>query len=402
MRAGWKEYKLGDICDFQGGSQPPKSTFINELKEGYIRLLQIRDFKSDDKAVYIPIAKKNKVCQSDDIMIGRYGASVGQIHRGKSGAYNVALIRTMPNAEVIDKNFFYHYLVSDLFQKPLMSVAERSAQAGFSKVDIAPFSVYLPSLNTQKRIVAILDEAFAGIDQAIANTEKNLASARELFESYLNTIFTQKGEGWEEKNLNEICDVRDGTHDSPKYVEDGIPFVTQKNIRSDGLCFKNTKFISDEDHQKFYKRSNVSEGDILISMIGANRGMSCIVDDSRVFSIKNVGLIKKAEGISQWYLMYYLQSPTAQLYIENESRGGAQPFIGLTKLRNFPISVAPSNAQQQIVNQLKELNVQSQSLKIVYQRKLTSLNELKQSLLQKAFSGELTSDMAEDIAEVAA
>ena len=178
MISGWERYKLEEISDFQGGSQPPKSQFIREPQNDYIRLLQIRDFKSDDKTVYIPVAKKNKVCKKTDIMIGRYGASVGQILRGKEGAYNVALIKTTPDEKVIDKNFFYHYLKSDVFQIPLMSVAERSAQAGFSKPDIATFEILLPSLDIQKNIVAKLDQAFADIEKAKANAEQNLKNAR--------------------------------------------------------------------------------------------------------------------------------------------------------------------------------------------------------------------------------
>ena len=94
---GWPTVTLGEICEFQGGSQPPKSQFISEPADGYVRLLQIRDFKSDSKAIYIPESTKNRICSSDDIMLARYGASVGQIHRGKGGAYNVALIKTIPN-----------------------------------------------------------------------------------------------------------------------------------------------------------------------------------------------------------------------------------------------------------------------------------------------------------------
>ena len=89
----WKTVKLGDVCDFQGGSQPPKKEFVFEPQEGYVRFLQIRDFKSDKNVTYIPIAKKNRLCNTDDILIGRYGASVGQILRGLEGAYNVALMK---------------------------------------------------------------------------------------------------------------------------------------------------------------------------------------------------------------------------------------------------------------------------------------------------------------------
>ena len=109
--------KLGDITKLQGGSQPPKSKFIYEQKEGYVRLLQIRDFKSDDKAVYIPVSNKNRLCNKNDILIGRYGASVGKICTGKSGAYNVALMKASPNEDVVIKNYYLYYLISDFFQK---------------------------------------------------------------------------------------------------------------------------------------------------------------------------------------------------------------------------------------------------------------------------------------------
>lgn len=255
----------------------------------------------------------------------------------------------------------------------------------YKKIEIS-----YPPLPEQKRIVAILDEAFAAIDQAKANTQKNLQNAKDLFESYLQNVFAEKGEDWEEKRLADITEVKDGTHDSPKYIKDGIPFVTQKNIRESGLTLEDTNFITREDHDKFYKRSNVAYGDILISMIGANRGMSCIVDDKRVFSIKNVGLIKKCESINQGYLLHFLKSPIAKEYVAESSNGGAQEFVGLTALRNFPILVAPKKIQSTIVSKLNELSIETKKLESIYKQKLNDLEELRKSILQKAFAGELT------------
>jgi len=250
--------------------------------------------------------------------------------------------------------------------------------------------VPLPPIPEQQRIVAILDQAFADIEKARANAEKNLKNARELFDSYLNQVFSRRGEGWVEEVLGSVCDVRDGTHDSPKYVDEGIPFITQKNIRTDGLSFEKTKFISETDHIKFSKRSNVTYGDILISMIGVNRGMACVVDDHRIFSIKNVGLIKKALNINPFFLLFYLKSQNAKKYIESESRGGAQPFIGLTKLRKFPVLLASPEEQEEVISNLILIENRIENLVSVYEAKLDSLDELKKSLLQKAFSGELT------------
>jgi restriction endonuclease S subunit len=204
-----------------------------------------------------------------------------------------------------------------------------------SNSGIKNLKVPLPSIQEQQSIVSILDECFAAIDKAKANAEQNLKNAKELFESYLQGVF--ENGNWETKKLNEITEVKDGTHDSPKYIKEGIPFVTQKNIKLNGLSLEDTRFITETDHEKFYKRSNVTFGDILISMIGANRGMAAIVDDKRIFSIKNVGLIKSNENINMNYLLYYLKSPLAMKYVLYMSNGGAQEFCWITALRCFPI-----------------------------------------------------------------
>ena len=183
----WETVKLGDVCKFQGGSQPPKKDFIHEESDGYVRFIQIRDFKSDKNITYIPVSKKNKLCNKKDILIGRYGASVGQILTGLAGAYNVALMKTMPDEEKVTKDWLKAYLTSDLFQKPLMDVSNRSAQNGFNKEEISAFEFPLPSIAEQKRIVAKLDAAFDEIDKAVAlldvketEIEKLAGSLRDL------------------------------------------------------------------------------------------------------------------------------------------------------------------------------------------------------------------------------
>ena len=215
MTGNWQTLKLGDICDFEGGSQPPKSEFIFEAKLNYVRFLQIRDFGSDKNITYIPEAKKNRKCVEDDILIGRYGASVGKILTNKSGAYNVALMKTIPNLDLLDRSWFFNYLISDEFQSELLNVAERSAQAGFSKDDIYNFPILVPPIPEQQRIVAILDQAFEGIAKARANAEQNLQNARALFENHLQSVFTQRGEGYEAKVFDEVLEIKNGKDQKP-------------------------------------------------------------------------------------------------------------------------------------------------------------------------------------------
>jgi type I restriction enzyme, S subunit len=210
VKEGWEIKKLGDVCDFEGGSQPPKALFAYAQKPGYVRFVQIRDFGGDKNITFIPESKKNRLCKEDDILIGRYGASVGKILTNKAGAYNVALMKTIPDLKVLNRSWFYSYLISDEFQSRLLNVAARSAQDGFSKEDIYGFPVPVPPRAEQQRIVGILDKAFDCIATAKAKAEKNLQNARALFDSDLQSVFTQRGEEWVEKRLGDIALVKGG------------------------------------------------------------------------------------------------------------------------------------------------------------------------------------------------
>jgi type I restriction enzyme S subunit len=181
-------HALGDMVDFQGGSQPPKSEFIYEPRPGYVRFLQIRDFKRDDKVTYIPISKKNRTCEEHDIMLGRYGASVGNVLTGRSGAYNVALIKTIPSPR-IDRDYFYYYLQSRFFQRPLFNVAARSAQDGFSKDDISNFQLPLPDLSAQRKISASLTILKVKSDELESTYQQKLLELEGLKKALLGAAF---------------------------------------------------------------------------------------------------------------------------------------------------------------------------------------------------------------------
>lgn len=152
--------KLTDICDFQGGSQPPKEEWSFEAKEGYIRMLQIRDFTQSEKVTpeYVKISNSTKICEADDILIARYGASIGKILTGLAGAYNVAIMRTIPDTNKIQKKYLYYYLKSSYFQKSILNVGSRAAQAGFNKEDLSKIHIKCPNKEEQDNIINILEK----------------------------------------------------------------------------------------------------------------------------------------------------------------------------------------------------------------------------------------------------
>ena len=314
-------------------------------------------------------------------IIGRVGAQCGNIHYCDEPFYATehALVVTLK-----DDNVNPQWLCRKFESMKLGTYAEGAAQPVIAASKLLQLEIAIPPLSEQQSIVDYLDSAFAKIDVMKANAEKALNEAQALFKASLKEMLEPK-EGWEEKKLEDITEVKDGTHDSPKYVTEGISFVTQKNITISGFDLLNTKKISLEDHKKFYTRSNVEFGDIIIAMIGANRGMSCIVDTREIFSIKNVGLIKKNDNINMRYLLFYLHSPSANTYILNNSNGGAQEFIGLKGLRTFPIPYPPLSEQQSIVATLDSLKSKVDRLQANYDKISLECDALKQAMLRQVF-----------------
>jgi type I restriction enzyme S subunit len=404
---GWKRYTLQEMLDAEivishldgnhGELYPNKDEFV-ESGVPYLSANCVVDDEIDfTKSKFLTQKRANTfkkgVAINDDVLFA-HNATVGPVAILKTNLDFVVLSTTLTyyrcNKKFLLPNYLRLYMISDFFVNQYSEVMRQATRNQVPITKQRTFFHLVPPLPEQQRIVSILDECFAAIDKAKANAEQNLKNAAALFESYLQGVF--ENGNWETKKLNEITEVKDGTHDSPGYIKEGIPFVTQKNIRPDGLSFEDTKFITGADHEKFFKRSNVTYGDILISMIGANRGMAAIVDDKRVFSIKNVGLIKSSNNINMNFLLYYLKSPDAMKYVLYMSNGGAQEFVGLTALRSFPVPLPSLEEQQTIVLQLDALRAETQKLEAIYQQKLLNLEELKKSVLQKAFAGELTTE----------
>lgn len=390
MKKGWTYKKLGEVTTFQNGFAFKSSLF---RKDGLpiVRISSIQDemIKEDDLVSFYPSDYDanfdNYKILPNDILIAMSGGTTGKlgINRSNKVFYQnqrVGVIRE--NKKVLNHLFLYYFLHTK--SEESLKIAAGAAQPNLSTAQIKAFVIPLPSLEEQQAIVSRLDAAFAQIDALKANAEKALGEAKALFQASLKEMLEPK-EGWEEKKLEDITEVKDGTHDSPKYATEGIPFVTQKNITINGFDLLNTKKITLEDHKRFYARSNVEFGDIIIAMIGANRGMSCIVDTREVFSIKNVGLIKKSDNINSKYLLFYLHSPAANAYVLNNSNGGAQEFIGLKGLRNFPIQYPPLSEQHSIVATLDSLKSKVDSLQENYEKISKECDALKQAMLREIF-----------------
>ncbi len=192
-----------------------------------------------------------------------------------------------------------------------------------------------------------------------------------------------------EKNERYLFEVKDGTHDTPQYVGKGIPFITQKHIQDGRIVFEDFKQISQLDHERFSERSNVEEGDLLISMIG-KPGSCAIVRTAQPFSIKNVGLFKFfADLQSAAFLCYFYQSQGGLGYVMQFAKGGLQPFLGLKELRFWPVPVCSLPEQQEIVRLLDEQFEAVERNEREIDAALKRSEALRQSILHRAFTGQL-------------
>jgi len=191
-----QSYKTSPLLkhvDFVGGSQPPKSSFSYEEKDSYVRLIQIRDYKSDKHLVYIKEDSTKKFCEEDDVMIGRYGPPVFQILRGLKGAYNVALMKAIPNEDVISKDYLYYFLMNGKIQNYIISISQRSAgQSGVNKKALEAYKIAIPPMEEQKRIVDTIKAAIPKINKTQKLTNQSLENLRALKSSLLDQAF--KGE----------------------------------------------------------------------------------------------------------------------------------------------------------------------------------------------------------------
>jgi type I restriction enzyme S subunit len=283
---------------------------------------------------------------------------------------------------VILEYLMYYFNYSDL------SLHINGATRGkLTKTSLNSIEIPLPPLDQQKKIAAILDAADAYRQKTKAVIEKYGELTQSLFlEMFGDPVTNPKG--WETKLMHEVCTkVTDGTHDTPKRLKEGVKFITGKHVRPYTIDYLNSDYVTHEVHTEIYKRCNPELGDVLYTNIGANLGTAALNKVQYPFSMKNVALLKPAkELISGRYIEYFLNGERMkEKILWLASLGGAQQFLSLNQLRRMKVNIPPMAIQIQFNNHVEVIETQ----KAQAQASLAKAEDLFNSLLQRAFKGEL-------------
>jgi type I restriction enzyme S subunit len=408
----WSTTKFTDVLDVQGGTQPPKSQFIAEPKDGYIRLLQIRDFGDKPVPTYIPDTTKLKKCSSEDVLIGRYGASLGRICTGMTGAYNVALAKVLLPANTISR-FIRYYLLSDLFQLPLRLLS-RSAQNGFNKDDLATFDFVLPPLAEQKQIAAKLDELLAQVDSIKTRLDAIPAILKCFRQSVLAAAVSGRlTEEWREENnapacvtttIGEVARFQNGFAFKSSWFEGGGEYQVVKlaNVKDGYLKLEAAPAFLSAIKSTDYLKFSPNEGDLLISMTGTRHkkdyGYVCEVSkNDRVLVNQRVGrIIPKSDVVNGKFLLISLRSEVfREQFFMGETGGVNQGNVGSGHIKSCDLNLPSLDEQAEIVRRLEELFTFANQVEQRVKDAQSRVNHLTQSILAKAFRGELTAEWRE-------
>ena len=369
MKRNWEYKKLGEVCDFQGGSQPPKDEWSKELKFGYVRMLQIRDFtqSSTDYIEYVKESKSLKYCKSDDVLIGRYGASVGKILTGLEGAYNVAIIKSVPNESLLSKPYIKMYFSSPFFQqKLLLTSQQRAAQAGFSKEDISDFLIPVPPLDEQQRIVAELDLLTGIIDKQNAQLKEleNLAQAI-FYDMFGDPIENPKR--WEVRFLENVvestCALSYGIVQPGDDVANGVPVVRPVDLVETFVKVKGLKKTTEEISAS-YRRTVLTGYEILMCVRGTTGVVSLATAELTGCNVtRGIIPILPSAIIDRFFLYYVFRSSEMNALIQEHTYGATLKQINVKDVRNLPIILPPLPLQQSFAEKIQSIEKQKETIR---------------------------------------
>ena len=382
----WKKVKLGEVCEISAGGDRPQ-IFSNHRTDKCRIPIYSNGIDNEGLYGFTDTPKNN----GNAITITGRGANAGTVFYRKDPFLSIIRLLTLtPNSEIINAKYLFYLLKNKTF------LSTGSAQPQITVPNISQFEIeFNPDIETQHRVATILSR----YDSLIENYQKQIKlleeAAQRLYKEWFidlhfpgheNTnIVDGVPEGWEKKKLCEFTGITDGTHDSPKQVEIGLPLVTGRCIVDGSIDFSQAYNISEEDVIKINKRSAVEDGDILLSNIGTI-GKVCRISKSGNYAVKNMIIFKPHDAIHSCFLHRFLTDNNTQMDFLQQAAGTSQKFVSLSFIRNTLI-LRPSDT---ILNLFYNHSEKYFKYVQILQSQLRLLTEARDRLLPKLMSGEIT------------
>ena len=386
MKKGWKTKKLGDVCEVIAG-QSPEGKFYNAEGKGMPFYQGKKDF--GDKFIEAPTTwttQTTKIAKAGDILMS-VRAPVGPVNFATDQVCIGRGLAAIRSSDELNRDFLFYQL---WHLQPKIAGREGAVFASINKAEIEALHLAYPPLAEQQRIVGLLDEAFECLATAKANAEKNLQNARALFESHLQSVFTQRGPGWKQKTLEEIATTfgrgksKHRPRNEPKLYGGKYPFIQTGDIRNAD------HFIT--EYSQTYSELGLAQsklwpkGTICIT-IAANIAETAILGFDACFPDSVIGVVANPKEAEVGFIEYLLQSFKAR--IQALGKGSAQANINMGTFENERFPFPPVAEQKEIVEKLDALSEETQRLARLYERRHAALEALKKSLLHQAFTGAL-------------
>jgi type I restriction enzyme S subunit len=387
VKEGWEIKTLGSLCDILDNRRIPITK--SDRKPGeypYYGATGILDYV------------EGYLFDEPLVLVGEDGAKWGSGEntafavQGKIWVNNHAHV-LRPNRAMLTDSWLIYYLVhSDLSEFVSGLTVPKLNQGNLREIPIPH-----PPLPEQQRLVAILDEAFEGIATAAAAAEQNLRNARAIFESHLQSVFAERGEGWVEKRLSELCDIKHGFAFKSEFFTSEGDYV----LLTPGNFYESGGYRDRGEKQKYYSGEFpesfiLKKGDMLVAMTEQAAGLLgspiLVPESNRFLHNQRLGLVMKKPGVP-WineFFFHVFNTHVVRKEIHDSASGVKVRHTSPTKIGEVMVSFPTSIIEQQsIVLVLENLRTETQRLEAIYQQKLAALDELKKSLLHQAFTGQL-------------
>ena len=393
----WCECKFGDVCYLQNGY----AFNSKEYSDSGVNLIRISDIQKDkvitDNCV--------KVCDNVDscfrVNKGDFLLAMSGATTGKTGIYlydNYALLnQRVGNLKIYSENvlnpLYRNYFIMNK-RREIEKKAYGGAQPNISKQLIEDLDLLLPPLAEQGRIVEKIEKMFEKIDAGVEKLKSAQEKIKQYKQSVLHSAFTgklYKTTEWKNAELKDVCKkITDGSHNPPGKQYSGIPMLSGQNIKNNRINFDDFRFISEKDYEFELKRTPIESGDILLTIVGTIGQSAVVPEQISPFAIqRSVALIKPAKDILSLFIKYYFDSPIAKSFFKIKERGTAQKGIYLNTLKELIITIPTIPEQKKIVEEIEKRFTKADKMLDAVEKSLQLSEQLKQSVLKKAFEGKL-------------